>query len=524
MKNDSTSVFDIPAALQIVEARQAAVQPLLLHLQNSGLRSVADVGCGVGRFSSFLDELGFSVFATDGREDNVREARARYPQIQFQQANVEAEEILSFGTFDIIFCMGLLYHLENPLLALRRLRAINSHCLILESMCIPEERPWMALQEEPRHDNQSLTDVAFYPSEGCLTKMLYRAGYGYVYRLVALPDHDDFRDTPTRRRRRTVLFASLTPVNSAEIMPLVEPSSQDDLWAKPAPAAPLTKRASAFLKKPRSQKLESFYLRWNRYFPRIPIPIQLPFGAWWLLRDDGVGRSIRQGTYEPAEMAFVSRFLRPGMTVLDIGAHHGMYSLLASRRVGPTGRVVAFEPSPRERQALRRHLQLNRAGNVDVEEFAVGDSAAEAELFVAELRNDGCNSLRPPVVAAESIPVHVVKLDDWLPQCKLPPVDFVKMDVEGGELAALQGASASFQAGFRPVILAEVQDVRTEPWGYPAREIIRFLERYSYRWFSLKEDGSVRPLEAHRITFEDNLIACPEERLEALRGNGFTSP
>ena len=242
------------------------------------------------------------------------------------------------------------------------------------------------------------------------------------------------------------------------------------------------------------------------------------------MRDDGIGRLIRQGNFESAEIAFVSRFLRPGMTVLDIGAHHGMYSLLASRCVGPAGRVVAFEPSPRERNALRRHLKLNRARNVDVEGLAVGDSATEAELFVAELRNDGCNSLRPPGVPAERIPVRVVRLDDWLPQHKLPSVDLVKLDVEGGELAALQGASQSFQAGFRPIILAEVQDVRTEPWGYPAREIVRFLEHYSYRWFSLSKNGSVFPLEANRVTFEDNLIACPEERLEALHGNGFTRP
>jgi FkbM family methyltransferase len=378
----------------------------------------------------------------------------------------------------------------------------------------------MALQEEPRQDNQSLTDVAFYPSEGCLTKMLYRAGYGYVYRLVALPDHNDFKDTPTHRRRRTVLFASLVPVVTAEVTPLAEPPSPEDLWAKPTPAPPLAKRASEFLKKPRNQKLQSFYHRWHLLFPKIAIPIRLSFGAWWLLRDDDLARSIRQDNFEPTEMAFVSRFLRPGMTVLDIGAHHGIYSLLASRRVGPNGRVVAFEPSPRERSALRRHLRLNRARNVQVEALAVGESSTQAELFVADLRNDGCNSLRPPGVATERVPVRVVRLDDWLPEHKLPPVDFVKLDVEGGELAVLQGASASFQSGFRPIILAEVQDVRTQPWGYSAREILRFLERYSYRWFSLNKDGSFRAVEPNRVTFEDNLVACPEERVEFLLHNG----
>jgi FkbM family methyltransferase len=63
----------------------------------------------------------------------------------------------------------------------------------------------------------------------------------------------------------------------------------------------------------------------------------------------------------------VERFLKPNMTVLDIGTHHGFYSLLASYKVGATGQVIAFEPSPRERRRLLWHLRLNRKKNVLVE-------------------------------------------------------------------------------------------------------------------------------------------------------------
>src|SRR5439155_930915 len=91
----------------------------------------------------------------------------------------------------------------------------------------------------------------------------------------------------------------------------------------------------------------------------IPVPIRLPFGSLWIARNDHIGRPLRKGAFEADELAFVERFVRPGMTVLDLGAHHGLYTLLASKRVGPKGKVFAFEPSVRERTALRRHVMLN---------------------------------------------------------------------------------------------------------------------------------------------------------------------
>ncbi len=74
----------------------------------------------------------------------------------------------------------MLYHLEDPLLAIRHLRALTEKCLLLESMCVPDEKPSMLLREEPREDDQSLTDVAYYPSEDSLIKMLYRAGFAFA--------------------------------------------------------------------------------------------------------------------------------------------------------------------------------------------------------------------------------------------------------------------------------------------------------------------------------------------------------
>src|SRR6266404_4612000 len=74
-----------------------------------------------------------------------------------------------------------------------------------------------------------------------------------------------------------------------------------------------------------------------------PGRIKLPFGARWLLEGSALDQSLQAGEFETSEMRFVERFLKDGMTVLDIGAHHGLYTLLASRLVGENGKVIAFE-------------------------------------------------------------------------------------------------------------------------------------------------------------------------------------
>src|SRR5277367_4156815 len=117
-------------------------------------------------------------------------------------------------------------------------------------------------------------------------------------------------------------------------------------------------RILRFLGKPTSQKVESIRFRWRSLFPVArPTSFTLPFGAKWVAEGSALDRTLQSGGFEKSEVNFVQQYLRSGMTVLDIGAHHGLYTLLASLRVGERGRVIAFEPSPRERVRLERHIQ-----------------------------------------------------------------------------------------------------------------------------------------------------------------------
>jgi FkbM family methyltransferase len=514
------SAFDQTHYLAHIEARGQLIRRLVPELTSGlGLNTALDAGCGLGFFASLLRECGLEVKAFDGRENNVEEARKRYPAISFQQGDVEDISPLQLGSFDLVLCFGLLYHLENPLRAIRNLRAMTGKVLLLESMCLPQYEPIVLLREEPSFDDQSLTDLAFYASEGCIVKMLYRAGYIAVYRVAVLPDHDDFRETEEHTRRRTVLVAALEPLTTPGLVPLCEPPEAQNPWEKRLPSQPTARqRVKRFLMSPAKQKYLVLARRFHRSFPGTAVPVPLPFGAWWFARNDHVSQPMMNGGFESDELRFVQRFLQPGMTVLDVGAHHGLYTLLASKRVGSAGSVTSFEPSTRERNALFRNLKLNRTKNVRVESIALGSSNAQSDFFVVDHQESGCNSLRPPATSSttSTTQVQVRRLDDWATERQVDHADFIKLDVEGGELEFLRGAERFLTGDKRPVILAEVQDIRTQPWGYPAREIIRHLHERNFVWFRMASEGRLEPLDITVEKYDGNFVAVPNESLQLI--------
>jgi FkbM family methyltransferase len=509
--------FDQREYRRLIEARGETIRRVITKLKPAfGLSNALDAGCGLGFFSQTLTECGLNVCGFDARAENVEEAQRRFPGIPFGVGNAEDRGVLHLGRFDLVLCFGLLYHLENPLLAIRNLRAITEKCLLLESVCVPDERPTFLLREEPGQQDQSVAEVACYPSESSLVKMLYRSGFKNVYRITDLPNHEDFRETPDHARRRTMLLASSVPMEISGFQLVLEPREIEDPWARKPAKATLAQRVGRFLASPARRKYITLANRARRVFPDMPIPLRLPFGAWWLAENSALDQQLIYGEFEKMEMGFVKRLLRREMTVVDVGAHHGLYTLLASRRVGWEGRVVAIEPSPREGARLQKHLRINRCSNVELVPCAVGEDPGETDLYTVDGSHDWCNSLRPP--AAEEpirkVRVQVRRLDDILSELRISKVDFIKLDVEGAELSVLYGAMGLLRRESRPAMLVEVQDVRTQRWGYAAREILQFLIRMDYQWFVIAAKGALLPISCREQTYDANLVALPVERTE----------
>jgi FkbM family methyltransferase len=344
-----------------------------------------------------------------------------------------------------------------------------------------------------------------------------------VYRVAPLPEHDDYRETAEHARRRTVLVASvasMAPIDVAGFRLLPEPRGERDPWSKKkASGSTLGGRVWRFAKSPLRAKYITLAMRARRRFAGMAIPLRLPYGAWWLAEESALDEKLIHGEFESAELRFVERYLERGMTAVDIGAHHGLYTVLAGKCVGREGKVLAFEPSERECERLRKHLRVNRCRNVRVMQYALGSEEGEEALYLAGGQHDFCNSLRLPDVpdAVQKTRVEVRRLDQALEELATLRVDFVKLDVEGGELDVLAGAERLLERRPRPVLLVEVEERRTRPWNYRAKEIIERLAKKGFRWHWVDKDGRLEALNVEAREFAGNFVAIPAEREGEMR-------
>jgi FkbM family methyltransferase len=285
----------------------------------------------------------------------------------------------------------------------------------------------------------------------------------------------------------------------------------------------LPERLRRFWNRPGVEKREvlSWHLKqmWNTVQSSLPAVKRMDQGFLWIAWDDVIRDAVLQGNFEMAERKFVERFLQPGMTVLDIGAYSGLYTLTASARVGREGHVIAFEPSPYQRKRLQWHVWLNRCSNVRIENAALGSKDGEEIFFSVPGRSAGYSGLRPPDVdaATRPIPVRVTTLDSYLWRYSVGSVDFIKVDVEGGELDVFKGAVDLLRQPLRPVILCELEDVRTEAWGYKAKDAAAFVKSFGFRWFRPLPCGKLTSLGDNWGQYERNFVAVPEERMSQIK-------
>ena len=159
----------------------------------------------------------------------------------------------------MVLCFGLLYHLENPLLAIRHLHCLTGTLLLVEGVIFPGDEPIMGLVDEYKVDDQGLNYFAFYPTEACLQKMLYKAGFPYVYKFKVMPEHPGYHNKRSLPRVRTMLAASHEPISTRFLELVVEPSIYIAPWDAESVKAykNLFEKLKLFTSKPLPQKIES---------------------------------------------------------------------------------------------------------------------------------------------------------------------------------------------------------------------------------------------------------------------------
>jgi FkbM family methyltransferase len=166
------------------------------------------------------------------------------------------------------------------------------------------------------------------------------------------------------------------------------------------------------------------------------------------------------------------------MVFFDIGANMGYYTLIAAKKVGPTGRVDSFEPSPRMFNELKFNLELNKFNNVHINNIALGDEPGVARLSRYDRGREVYGSLSTRSFPGATIigydEVALETLDNYMVKKGIKQVDMIKMDVEGAEFLVLKGAV--FFKLFTPHNYFELADINAVGLGSNAEEFWISLE------------------------------------------------
>ena len=202
-----------------------------------------------------------------------------------------------------------------------------------------------------------------------------------------------------------------------------------------------------------------------------------------------IERLMWAGAYERSLVRMLKFSLKPGMVFLDLGANIGYFSAIAAALVGPKGRVLAFEPLP----ACFARLQQNLCGfeQAVLYNCAASDKNGQS-WFYFHAKENGWGSLFSDHDLTERIQVTTSRLDDWAQDAAIERLDFLKIDIEGGEYGALLGAQMLLKR-FRPVVVAELNSVCLSRNQHTPDDVLRLLCEAGYRC----------------KRFEDSVIATP---------------
>jgi len=218
---------------------------------------------------------------------------------------------------------------------------------------------------------------------------------------------------------------------------------------------------------------------WRYYGPKgIRLTKVNGFKMYVICRDWAVAPTMMFAhTWEPEETKLCKQYIKRGMMVIDAGAYIGYYSVLASKLVGKEGRVYAFEPSPECVRLLHKNIQINKCKNIRVFKKAIAEKKGYVAFYLSSSNLSGSTMFEHYSTSQKGlqIKVPVVSLDQAIGNGR---VDFIKMDIEGGETKALKGMTKIIENNPNLKMILEVFPKGLEEVGSSLGEYIGFLQRY----------------------------------------------
>jgi FkbM family methyltransferase len=189
-------------------------------------------------------------------------------------------------------------------------------------------------------------------------------------------------------------------------------------------------------------------------------------------------RSFVYDSWEPDVVRKIVSTIRPGMTVVDVGAHVGYYTLVFAKYVGATGRVISFEPLPANFALLEKNVELNQLKHVDLFNSAIFSRSGDLAISIPPDSNSGeASVMQPP--GDNQLHVPATTLDLVSSNLDLKP-DFLKIDVEGCEFEVLRGAQQTIRT-CRPRMLIELHHFDGNLAGHPVPDQLAGMG-YDVEW------------------------------------------